>query len=219
MRNSNNQYKKPDGPLIYLLVACFTFGMVSCKNGDADKVGEAAKIDTNLQNSQSKSQTSAFLGSGKVSYLALHIDTLRSIFLPPGGGGLNSKKLVFRFRNEGTATSNWVIDGFATGPSVNNYLDRPPVELYEFTSLNIDLSNQRTYLSDLEFTRTQFNTLSASAGNNTHLIFVPFRHTTGILQNCLSYKVVWGNAPGFTDPGQGLVPLDELNPSPPADPR
>ena len=218
MQRPHNHFKKSVNQLIYLLIAFFTFGITACNNGGTNK-SDPAKTDSSEGKSQVQSQSSLFLGSGKVSYLALHIDTLRNLFLPPGGGGLNCKKLVFRFRTEGTETSNWVIDGFPTGPNVNNYLNRPPVNLYEFTALNIDLSNQRTYLSDLEFTRTQFNALSASAGNNTHLIFVPFKHTTGFLENCVSYKVVWGNAPGFINPGQGLIPLDELNPSPPADPR
>jgi hypothetical protein len=125
---------------------------------------------------------------------------------------------VYRFRTDGGETSNWVIDGFPTGPNVNNYLNRPTVELYEFSALSIDLSNVKTYLSDLELTRTQVNNLLTSAGSNTHLIFVPFRHTTGVFQSCVSYKLVWGNVSSFTDPGATLVPADELNPSPPADP-
>src|SRR5688572_18652723 len=142
MQHPDNHFKKPVDTLIYLLIACFTFGLISCNNEDADKANDIAKNDTSGQTSQTTTQVSAFLGSGKASYLALHIDTLRNLFLPPGGGGLNCKKLVFRFKTEGTETSNWVIDGFPTGPNVNNYLNRPPVILYEFTTLNIDLTNQ-----------------------------------------------------------------------------
>ena len=40
------------------------------------------KTDTIEGTSDVQSQPALFLGSGRASYLALHIDTLRNIFLP-----------------------------------------------------------------------------------------------------------------------------------------
>jgi hypothetical protein len=219
MQHPNNHFKKSVNSLIYLFIVCCSFGLTACNNGDTNK-SETAKTDTTEATSQAQPKASAFLGSGKASYLALHIDTLRRLFLPPGMGGLNCKKMVFRFSTDGTPTSDLVIDGFPTGPNVNNYLHRKPVLLAPVSLLTFDLSNEKTYLSDLELTRTQVTELLKTAGTNTHLIFIPFRRTAAdAFIYCISYKLVWGQAESFTDPGPGFVAADELNPSPPADPK
>lgn len=216
MQHPSNQFKKSVNPLIYLFIVCCGFGITACKDGDTS-TSEPAKTDTTEAKSQTQPQTSAFLGSGKAAYLALRIDTLKKLFNPTG---LNCKKVVFRFSTDGTATSDLVIDGFPTGPNVNNYLHRKPVILTPVSLLTFDLSNEKTYLSDLELTRTQVTELLKTAGTNTHLIFIPFRRTAAdAFIYCISYKLVWGQAESFTDPGPGFVAADELNPSPPADPK
>ena len=219
MQHPNNHFKKSVNPLIYLFILCFTLGIAACKDGDTS-TSDTGKTDTSTGTSQTQPQSSAFLGSGKAAYLALHIDTLKSLFLPPGEGGLNCKKMVFRFSIDGTATSDLVIDGFPTGPNVNNYLHRKPVLLAPVSSLTFDLSGEKSYFSDLELTRTQVNHLLTTAGTNTHLIFIPFRHTAAdAFTYCINYSVMWGNAASFTDPGPGFIAADQLNPSPPADPK
>ena len=219
MKHTNNHFKKSVNPFIYLFIVCFTFGITACKDGDTS-TSEPAKTDTSEAKPQAQPQTSAFLGSGKAAYLALHIDTLKTLFLPPGENGLNCKKMVFRFSDDGTATSDLVIDGFPTGPNVNNYLHRTPVLLVSLSPLTFDLRGEKSYFSDLELTRTQVNDLLRRAGTNTHLIFIPFRHTAAdAFTYCINYSVMWGNAASFKDPGPGFVAADQLNPSPPADPR
>lgn len=216
MQHPNNHFKKSVNPLIYLFIVCYSFGITACNSGDTSQSG-TAKTDTSEGKSQAQAQTSAFLGSGKAAYLALRIDTLKNLFNPTG---LNCKKVVFRFSTDGTATSDLVIDGFPTGPNVNNYLHRKPVLLTPISLLTFDLSGEKTYLSDLELTRTQVTALLQTAGTNTHLIFIPFRRTAAdAFTYCISYKLVWGQAESFTDPGPGFVAADELNPSPPADPK
>lgn len=219
MQHPNNHFKKSVNPIIYLFIVCCSCGITACNNGDTNKT-ETDKTDTSAATSQTQPQTSGFLGSGKAAYLALKIDSLKKLFLPPGEGGLNCKKVVFRFSTNGTDTSILVIDGFPTGPNVNNYLHRKPVVLDTVLRLTFDLSNEKTYLSDLELTRTQVTALLKTAGTNTHLIFIPFRRTAAdAFTYCISYKLVWGMAKSFVDPGPGFVAADELNPSPPADPK
>jgi hypothetical protein len=218
MQHPNNHFKKSVNPLIYLVIICYILGITACNSGDTSQSG-TAKTDTSEATSQAQPKASAFLGSGKAAYLALHIDTVKRLFNPPPGG-LNCKKVVFRFSTDGTATSDLVIDGFPTGPNVNTYLHRKPVLLSPVSLLTFDLSNEKTYLSDLELTRTQVTALLQTAGTNTHLIFIPFRRTAAdAFTYCISYKLVWGQAESFTDPGPGFVAADELNPSPPADPK
>ena len=218
MQHPNKHFKKSVNPFIYLFIVGYCFGISACKDGDTS-TSETGKTDTSTATSQTQPQTSAFLGSGKAAYLALHIDTVKRLFNPPPGG-LNCKKVVFRFSTDGTATSDLVIDGFPTGPNVNNYLHRKPVLLAPVSLLTFDLSGEKTYLSDLELTRTQVTQLLTTAGTNTHLIFIPFRRTAAdAFTYCISYKLVWGMAESFTDPGPGFVAADELNPSPPADPK
>ena len=220
MQHPNKHSKKSVNPVIYLLIVCYCFGITACKDADTGTT-EPAKTDTSQAKPQTQPQTAAFLGSGKAAYLALHIDTLKKLFNPPGSGGLNCKKVVFRFRTDGTATSDLVIDGFPTGPNVNNYLHRKPVLLASLSPLTFDLSGEKSYFSDLELTRKQvIDTLLPKAGTNTHLIFIPFRHTAAdAFTYCINYSLVWGNAASFTDPGPGFIAADQLNPSPPADPR
>ena len=220
MQPPNNHFKKSVNPLIYLVIVCYCFGITACKNGDTSTT-ESAKTDTSEATSQAQPEPAAFLGSGKAAYLALHIDTLKRLFLPPGQGGLNCKKMVFRFTTNGTDTSILVIDGFPTGPNVNNYLHRKPVVLDTVLRLTFDLSNEKTYLSDLELTRKQVvDSLLPRAGANTHLIFIPFRRTAAdAFTYCISYQLMWGSAKSFKAPDATFVPDEELNPSPPADPR
>ena len=218
MQHPNNHFKKSANPLIYVFIVCCAFGITACKDGDTS-TSEPAKTDTSEVKPQAQPQASAFLGSGKAAYLALHIDTLKKLFNPPTGG-LNCKKVVFRFSTDGTATSDLVIDGFPTGPNVNNYLHRKPVLLAPVSPLTFDLSGEKSYFSDLELTRTQAIHLLTTAGTNTHLIFIPFRHTAAdAFIYCINYSVMWGNAAAFTDPGPGFIAADQLNPSPPADPK
>ena len=216
MQHPNNHFKKSVNRLVYLFIVCCSFGITACNSGDTSQSG-TAKTDTSDTASQAQPQASAFLGSGKAAYLALKIDTLKNLFNPTG---LNCKKVVFRFSTDGTPTSDIVIDGFPTGPNVNNYLHRKPVILTPVSLLTFDLSNEKTYLSDLELTRDQVRELLTTAGTNTHLIFIPFRRTAAdAFTYCISYKLVWGNADSFTDPGPGFIAADQLNPSPPADPK
>jgi hypothetical protein len=88
MSYQNNQLKKAVRHFIYSFSTIFIFLIISCNNPDSgNTTNETPQTDTNQKKSQTATSSTLFLGSGKASYLAIHIDTLKKLFLPPGTGG------------------------------------------------------------------------------------------------------------------------------------
>jgi hypothetical protein len=196
---------------LFLTITC----MIACNNkGTGGNNNDSAAIAQNADTT--KKQLNALVGTSEFSYLSIAASVLENIFItPPAQGGLNSRKIVFRFTYNGGADDKIVLTGFPTKPGNNNYLAPfdPVPEPYAR-----NLANQKIYLSDLELEKKFFkDSIWSKKGANTHLILIPFVHTSGTFQYCVNYSLNWITLPGYT--GQTFAPGDELNPSPPADPK
>lgn len=207
--------------LVLILFLTVTIG--SCSNeGEQANSSETSKQDTTEKKEESTPNN--FLGTGKFAYLAIHKDSLEKFFItPPGQGGLNAKKIVFRFSHDGDAASNIVVDGFLTRSNNVNYLDRPPAMLSTaFSGASVNLGGQKIYLSDLEMTNRQYVNLRSQAGTNTYLLLVPYviGSNNPEKQYCVTYGLFWISAiSAMIALPKTFAPDMELNPSPPADPE
>jgi hypothetical protein len=196
----------------FLLLAVF-FIALSCNNQSEPSTPSEEKKPTDT--ASKKEASSDFLGTGEFSHLAILKTDLDHYFLPPGQGGLNARKIVFRFTHDGGSNSNIVIEGFVTNPGNNNYLTGTLVT-FEELPIKASFASQKIHLSDLELRKTDYFNLP-NPGANTHLIFSPFRYTSGDNIYCVSYRLSWGTPTTFTGTTEALAP-DELHPSPPANP-
>ena len=190
--------------------------MIACNNKGT---GENNNDDSTVNNQNAdttKKQLNAFVGTSEFSYLTIAASVLENIFItPPAQGGLNSRKIVFRFTYNGGANDKIVLTGFPTRPGNNNYLTPfdPVPEPYAK-----NFAKQKIYLSDLELDKIYFrNTIWPKKGANTHLILIPFVHDSGTLKYCVNYTLDWITPAAYT--GESFAPGDQLNPSPPADPK
>jgi hypothetical protein len=207
-------------PLFGLLV----IGIVSCNNPDTNGQNSNTAVEKNEQSGKSQSEPKTFfLGDGKFAHLAIHKDSLENFFFTNPPQGLNSKKMVFRFAHDGNSTSPLKIDGFLTRSNNNNFLDRPPVILDSCINGASDLSGQKIYLADLELTKKQYiDHIRPAMGNNTFLAFYPHIVTTGPVQYCITYRMMWiADCQAFAPPKvqiAGYDPESDLNPCPPNQP-
>ncbi len=201
--------------LLSLFLIVFTMLYISSCTNDDKKDSKQTLTDSGVS-SQPVPGTDLFQ-CGSFAYLALSADTLSKIFGTPPSG-LNSRKLVFRFSQDGTTTGKVAIEGFATQSGSNNYLTRPPVML-EQLPLTTSFPGKKIYLADIEFSKTQYLSLG-NAGTNTHLIFTPNHSQTDPFTNCITYLVAWGTPSLLSKDSvtAALVGGEELKPSPPANP-
>ena len=146
--------------------------------------------------------------TSQVNYPVLCISktAIEAMFEP----GVN--KLVFEFN----------IDNGNYNPSLTVFKARPngkyiggPVATLDRRIVTFPLPGE-IRLSNLELDKAKFDALLQGSGDSPHLQFFPDR-STEYPQN-LTYRLVWGDCDNIGDV-EGLLAADELNPSPPADPK
>lgn len=197
-----------------------TIILASC--GDQGKDAEPSETTTTADSAEKEkgSQASdALLGNGRFVEMALRRDDLDAYFSAAGG---NALRLVFRFGHDGGVNSSVKIQGFLTRNNIA--YEQPPIELIVGND-NVNLSGQQIYLSDLELTRTQYRRLRDGAGDNRYLSFFPFVMSAATtddprLYHCVNYGLSWvENIEAAFVPPAKFATDNQLNPSPPADPR
>jgi len=221
MRRETNHFRA--GMIAFYILSVFLIGgIISCNPKETDsKSSEMPKNDAAKQQPPTAKQ---FLGNGNFAYLAIKKDSLEKFFItPPGQGGLNAKKIVFRFSHDGMANTNIIIDGFLTKNNNVEYLDRPPVFLVPaLANSSADLSGQKIYISDLEMTDDQYKELRKTSGTNTYLVFIPYisGNNPPKEQHCVNYGLFWiSNIGALVSTPKTFGEDNSLNPSPPADPH
>lgn len=220
MRRETN-HLRPGLLAFYFSTVFLISGIISCNPKENDsQTSQMAKNDSTPPPPTAKQ----FLGNGNFAYLAIKKDSLEKFFItPPGQGGLNAKKIVFRFSHDGMANTNIIIDGFLTKNNNVEYLDRPPVFLVPaLANSSADLSGQKIYLSDLEMTEDQYKELRKTSGANTYLVFIPYisGNNPPKEQYCVNYGLFWiTNIGALVSTPKTFGEDNSLNPSPPADPH
>lgn len=198
--------------LIFSLFVLATF-ILSCNDEKQppsdEKQPPSPSKSVPIQSKIKKPNDTTFVAlASQINYPVLCISkaAIEAMFQP----GVN--KLVFEFNidNGNYNPSLTVFKARANGTYMGG-----PVATLDRRALTFNLAGE-IRLSNLELDRAKFEALLQSSRDFPDLLFFPDR-STDYPQN-LTYKLQWGDCNNIGDV-EGLLAADELNPSPPADPR
>ena len=199
-----NKLKTHSVGLIFILVVSFSSLIISCKDQKHDITKRDAEIPAAVVTT---------LDSFPVLYIPIQDITNAFNSLT----GKQIKKISFQFHFDGGATNGQpTLIGY-TGKNMGVFIPSTAVITLQKTATKIGLPYPLN-LGSIELTRPEYDLLLAGTTNPspTYLIFIPTKSTT--YPNSVTYKTGLNNSIPTSAEIKVLQFVNELKPSPPADP-